>query len=73
MATTQTLSADPTTGREPGDIVTAQILGRDVPGEIVEDAGLTAEYGPGPTRLWVVDVPGAGTYRVPETDITAPT
>jgi hypothetical protein len=54
-------------------IVTARIAGKVVPGMVVDTAGTEAAYGPGPEDVLIVEVPGAGTYRVRESDITAPT
>jgi len=65
-------TSSPSTTRDVGDIVTARILGEKRSGEIVGDEGLSARYGPGPEYIWVVDVVGAGTYRVPESDILEP-
>ncbi|MUV59990.1 hypothetical protein [Halobacterium sp. CBA1126] len=53
-------------------IVTAEIAGREVPGQVVGTVGTEARYGPGPEDVLIVEVPGAGTWRVPESDITAP-
>jgi hypothetical protein len=54
-----------------GTIVTARIAGREVAAEVVDD-DVEASYGPGPQRLLKLEVPGAGTWRVPQSDITAP-
>jgi hypothetical protein len=53
-------------------IVTAEIAGQEVAGQVVDTAGTEATYGRGPEDVLVVEVPGAGTWRVPESDITAP-
>lgn len=52
----------------PGDIVTAVIAGTEVVGRIT-DTLQEADYASGPRTLYRVDVPGRGTYRVPEADI----
>jgi len=58
---------------EPDTIVTAEIAGEEVPGQIVGEGELKATYGPGPELYYPVEVPGAGTYSVAKSDITAPT
>lgn len=54
-------------------IVTAEIAGQEVAGQVVGDAGTEATYGAGAEDVLIVEVPGAGTWRVPESDIKAPT
>ena len=73
MAATQSTSGVTPQDRQAGDIVTVELLGEKHSGEIVDDVGLTACYGPGPEYVWVVDVVGAGSVRVSESDIVEPT
>jgi len=58
---------------EPDTIVTAEIAGEEVPGMVVGEGELKASYGLGPELYYPVEVPGAGTYNVAKSDITAPT
>lgn len=57
---------------EPDTEILVEIAGEEVPAMVVEEGDVEAAYGAGPERVYPVSVPGAGTYRVPESDITAP-